>query len=896
MDSPVLSAPPSSAAEVPAPVTRNPRTTRRRVLVLDKLAGGVIRTGGLMVIVALLGIRAFLVVTVAPLFRSAKFESVPTAGTVPVEGTPRFVALDEYRILAVAVGDAPELVVFRPDDPREVVARLPIPGLEGAAVTAARRTLRSEEAVVGTSDGRLAFLDAGFTSDFLLDERLPALRAAMHRNEIRTLDGGVVQRVAGGNLLRVKPRLSVRGVVRLPAGPVLAAGYATSGESGAAVALTPGRGLWLVRSTVESTPVGPVTHSFSTARIAEDGPAVPADPFAALVDEDARTAWVASHDGALLRVDLAADPAVRREVKLVHDPAVPAARLTAAELLLGGRTVLLGDEAGGVTAWSLVRRTDGAPPAASGGAGGAGSALSGGGDGFRLERFHEFEPTGSAVTSLSAGLLRRTFFVGKADGSVTLCFATNARVLGSVRGAAGPVGVVAAGPKDDGMLVVGPGGAYRGFTVDAPHPETNFRALFRKVHYESYDDPQWTYQSSASTQEAEPKLSLTPLLFGTIKGTFYALLFALPLALLAAIYTSQFMHRDLRAVVKPGIEVMASLPSVVLGFLAALVLAPAIERIVPGLFAALLAVPAVAFLTGCVWHALPDRLKHGTSSRTRLLIALGLVAGTVALCVALRGPIEDAFFGGSFRAWLRADPALGSRAGTGILRVALFLLGALVGFFLVPRLPFLRLPEGASARARAPLTAAYVLAPAALLALGAPWVEDLVFGGDFRRFLVGHGTVYVQLNSLVVGIAMGFAVIPIIYTIAEDALIAIPDSLKSAALACGASPWQTATRVVLPAAIPGVFSAAMIGLGRAIGETMIVVMATGGTAIIDWSMFNGFRTLSNNIATELPEAPVGGTLYRVLFLAGLLLFALTFVVNTVAEVVRIRFRKRFRGL
>jgi phosphate transport system permease protein len=103
-------------------------------------------------------------------------------------------------------------------------------------------------------------------------------------------------------------------------------------------------------------------------------------------------------------------------------------------------------------------------------------------------------------------------------------------------------------------------------------------------------------------------------------------------------------------------------------------------------------------------------------------------------------------------------------------------------------------------------------------------------------------------------------------------------------------------RVVLPAAVPGVFSASMIGLGRAIGETMIVVMATGGTAVMDFSPFSGFRTLSNNIATEMPEATAGGTLYRVLFLSGLLLFALTFAVNTIAEVVRIRFRARFKGL
>jgi len=147
-----------------------------------------------------------------------------------------------------------------------------------------------------------------------------------------------------------------------------------------------------------------------------------------------------------------------------------------------------------------------------------------------------------------------------------------------------------------------------------------------------------------------------------------------------------------------------------------------------------------------------------------------------------------------------------------------------------------------------------------------------------------------------VGFAMGFAVIPLIYTLAEDALNSVPEHLRAASLACGATPWQTALWVVLPTAISGVFSAVMIGMGRAVGETMIVVMAAGNTPIIDWNIFNGLRALSATIAVELPEAVKDGTLYRVLFLAGLVLFAVTFVINTLAEVVRQRFRKRAKQL
>jgi phosphate transport system permease protein len=155
---------------------------------------------------------------------------------------------------------------------------------------------------------------------------------------------------------------------------------------------------------------------------------------------------------------------------------------------------------------------------------------------------------------------------------------------------------------------------------------------------------------------------------------------------------------------------------------------------------------------------------------------------------------------------------------------------------------------------------------------------------------------YDQRNSIVVGFAMGFAVIPIIFTISEDALSGVPDHLKAGSLALGATRWQTAVRVVLPTASPAIFSAAMIGFGRAVGETMIVLMATGNTAILDMSPFLGMRTLSANIAVELPEAPHLGTLYRVLFVAGFLLFLFTFAINTVAEIVRQRLRKKYSSI
>jgi phosphate transport system permease protein len=339
------------------------------------------------------------------------------------------------------------------------------------------------------------------------------------------------------------------------------------------------------------------------------------------------------------------------------------------------------------------------------------------------------------------------------------------------------------------------------------------RTLFGKVLYEGYREPAYVWQSTGGTDDFEEKFGLTPLIFGTMKGTFYALLIAVPVAVLGALYTSQFMHPALRGIVKPLVEIMAALPSVVLGFLAGLWLAPTLERVVPGVLLAPVVIPLCVLAALLLWRRAPAswrRLRPG--AEVALLLPVVGLGGWLAL-----------------------------RAGAA--------------------------------------------------------VEAVLLGGDYHAWLLGTlGITYDQRNSLVVGLAMGFAVIPIIFTISEDALTGVPPSLAAGSLALGASRWQTALGVILPTASPGIFSAVMIGFGRAVGETMIVLMATGNTPVMDWSIFNGFRALSANIAVELPEAPVGQTLYRVLFLAALLLFALTFVVNTAAELVRLRLRRRYQAL
>jgi len=364
-------------------------------------------------------------------------------------------------------------------------------------------------------------------------------------------------------------------------------------------------------------------------------------------------------------------------------------------------------------------------------------------------------------------------------------------------------------PKGDALLAADQTGGLLQWTLDNPHPEVTLRTVFGKIWYEGYSEPAYVWQSTGGTDDFEAKLSLTPLIYGTLKGTFYAMIFAVPMALLAAIYVSEFMHARVKGYVKPVVEIMAALPSVVLGFLA-----PIVERIVPGIFVMPLVMTASIFLTLLGWRLLPIGVRGRFKAGTEALVLVPVVIAAAWLAFWLGGLLETALLGGNYRGWL----------------------------------------------------------------------------------LSALGLTYDQRNSLVVGIAMGFAVIPIIFTIAEDSLANVPQHLRAGSLALGANRWQTAIRIVLPTASPGIFSAVMIGFGRAVGETMIVLMATGNTPVMDWSIFNGFRALSANIAVELPEAPEGGTLFRVLFLAALLLFGLTFLVNTLAELVRLRLRQKYRYL
>ncbi|QDU69917.1 ABC transporter permease subunit [Engelhardtia mirabilis] len=499
-------------------------------------------------------------------------------------------------------------------------------------------------------------------------------------------------------------------------------------------------------------------------------------------------------------------------------------------------------------------------------------------------------PGGAAPSVIVSSPKSRLTAVGTQTGQVGLIQVTSGRLLGSVKVSNGPVTVLTISPKESVLFGVADSRTFR-VDIDPGHPAVSLATLFAPIWYESAPGPEHTWQSTGGTDAFEPKLGLMPLIFGTIKATIYSMIFGAPLALLAALYSSEFLKPRLRATLKSIIELMASLPSVVLGFLAALVIAPYVQEVLPGVLGFFFALPFALVLGANIWQLLPRRraiLWSGWQRFTAIFVAIPVAVWAAGVI----GPaLEGIFFAGDMQLWL--DGQVGESGMGGwlllFLPVSALIVAFSMGRWVNPWLRGRSRDWGHGAVTRAEL--GKFLAAAVVTLLLTFGLSFAVSGAGFDP-RGGYVDTYVQRNALVVGFVMGFAVIPIIYTLAEDALSSVPSHLRLASLGAGATQWQTAVRVIVPTAMSGLFSAVMIGLGRAVGETMIVLMAAGNTAVMDWNIFNGFRTLSANIAVELPEAARDTTHYRVLFLAAFTLFVMTFVLNTFAEVVRLRYRKR----
>ena len=755
---PATGGPPNPLAGQLRPLVVSRARTARRIW-LDRLATRTVVLGGLIIIASILAILFVIGGEITPLFRSPRATAVPAASAAAVPASPEAVGIDEYREIAyvVTAEGALQFVALRVAGSYPPV---PVPGLDGARVTAASE-LGPGRHLLGTSDGRVIPLTVSYEVEFK-DGR----RVLTPRQEFGA--PAVVDAQARRPILRVA---------------------AAAPDGGPVTVAQVGPADLVVQSIVEKKAlIGEPRREESTTPLAG---AVDGTITALAIDTRADDLFVGTAAGSVVRYDMRdrANPVRAESVEVARG-----APITVLRLLNGDRTLVAGSESGEVSTWQLVIPQEGGA--------------------VRLTEVHRFARHTAPVVAAAVSRRDKGFVTIDRTGVAHLSYGTSGAKLLEVRAPAADARAVIYAPKADGLVSVDGRGALGHWQLENPHPEVTLRTLFGKVWYEGYRSPAYVWQSTGGTDDFEAKFSLTPLIYGTLKGTLYALLIAVPLALLAALYVSEFMHPGVKAWVKPMVEIMAALPSVVLGFLAGLWLAPMIERIVPGLFV-LPVVATVAILVAlAAWRLVPVKVRGRLRPGTEVFLLLPVVVAASAVAFALGGVIEAQLLGGDYRAWL----------------------------------------------------------------------------------LSALGLAYDQRNSLVVGVAMGFAVIPIIFTIAEDSLANVPQHLRAGSLAMGATRWQTAVRIVLPTASPGIFSAIMIGFGRAVGETMIVLMATGNTPVMDGNIFSGFRALSANIAVELPEAPEGGTLFRILFLAAFLLFCLTFAVNTAAEFVRLKLRQRYRYL
>lgn len=727
-----------------------------RVKVIDHLATLVIKSGGIAVIIAVVAIFFFIGRETLPLFRGAKARPLQSGQWPLVDASraPVLVGLDEYETFAYALDPADATLKFVSVADWQPHTNLPLTKLSGHPITTAYRTPSRDHFYIGTADGQVCAVQVKFRVGYADGKRQVSPYLAESKL-VPVSDSGVAVRAIHGRA------------------------NDSSGVEHFAVALADGK-LLTVKLEEDEDP-----------KIETVGGELTGQVTSLAIDEEGRKLFAATDAGNFYHWYL--EDSTEKPYSVVA-PESSQRRITALDYVIGNSALLLGFSDGTVEEWFGVREK-------------ADDVLR------PFKKIRSFEPLPAAITTLQPSGRDKGFLAGDAKGNVRLYFTTSGRTLLTEHADTAVSGLCYA-PKLTSFLASTATGKGVAWSLDNPHPEISWATLFGKVWYEGHDEPKYEWQSTGGTDDFESKFSLVPLTVGTFKGAFYGLLFAIPVAVLAALYTSQFMHPRTKAVVKPTVEIMAALPSVVIGFLAGLWLAPALENHVISVATMFLVIPTLVLLAAMLWHQLPQ------NTRTRIPHGMELSL---------------------------------------IVPVVLF------GFLLSTQL--------------------------------GPLLENVFFHGDFKQWVFNTtGQQFEQRNSIVIGFAMGFAVIPIIFTISEDALSNVPQHFVSGSLALGASRWQTATRVILPTASPGIFSAVMIGFGRAVGETMIVLMATGNTPILSFSPFNGMRTLSANIAVEIPEAPVGGTLYRVLFLAAMLLFILTFAVNTVAEVVRQRLREKYKAV
>ena len=720
--------------------------------------------GGISVIFAIVLIGFYLLYVVIPMFKPANVELKARYG-MPGDASQAtlYYAMEEQHEIGLRLGEKGTLTFFRTADGGLVEEHSLLAAHSAAASAFAAGDPSQRVLALGLDDGSVVLAQHNYQLSYPDDVRLITPRVDFPLGSAPLQLGDTADAII-----------------------MLSAQW--DGEQASIAALDAGQRIRLVSFVMEESLLGDdgeITRTESKIDF----------PFTAthmVMDIEQRELYLADTEGHISYYDISnkENAELIQRVRAVGD----GKQITSLQFLGGGLSILVGDSSGQVAQWFPVRDEE---------------------NNYTLQRIRYFDSQEHPVTAIAAEYFRKGFLAIDEAGHLAIYHTTAERTVSLEKVSAHSLRQLAVAPRANASLIETSDGEVQFREIDNEHPEISWRSIWGKVWYESRSKPEYIWQSSSASSDFEPKFSLTPLAFGTLKAAFYAMLFAVPMAICGAMFTAYFMSAKMRAVVKPTIEIMEALPTVILGFLAGLWFAPFVEKHMPGLFLMLVLIPLMILLTSFLWHSgMAKQVRARVPEGWEAALLIPIVIAAIYLSVLLSAPMEIAFFAGNMPQWI----------------------GEVLGF------------------------------------------------------------VFDQRNSLVVGIAMGFAVIPTIFSISEDAIYSVPRHLTTGSLALGATRWQTMIRVVLLTASPGIFSAIMIGLGRAVGETMIVVMATGNTAIMDMNIFQGFRALSANIAVEMPESEVGGTHYRILFLAGLVLFIATFIFNTLAELVRQRLRIKYSNL
>jgi phosphate transport system permease protein len=730
----------------------------------DRMARWGITAAGYGVVLALLTIFVYLFYEVMPILRGATVKQDASYTLAGQQSETVHLLLDRYEELGIQYTDAADVVFFAAATGQER-SRIDLPVPEQVDVTAfGSAEAISNTVVYGLGNGQALVARHGFLVTFPDNTRVVAPRMEYPLGE------APVQIDEQGQALKLVT------IEQMSRGP---------GSTAIAALTADGRLLLTIASSRNNLLTGSTQLSLNRYQL----PAVPGEAVQLLLDKSLRNLFVLDNKGFVHYYDIV-NPAQARLLESVNVGG--GEKVTAASFLVGSVSLVFGTESGKLTQWFPVRDDN---------------------NQYSLQYVRDFDSHRAAITHIAPEYTRKGFVVADASGQIGIHYGTSSRTLYLKQVSETALDRVAISQVNGRLLWQAANQQVSSAALWNEHPQLSWAALWNKVWYEGREDPDYIWQSSSGTDEFESKFSLVPLTVGTLKAAFYAMMFAMPLAIAGAVYTAYFMTPALRGVVKPSIEIMEALPTVILGFLAGLWLAPFVENHLPAVFSFFLLMPVMLLGFAWIWTHLP-RAIHGL------------------------------------------------------------------------------VPDGWEAAMAVPV----ILLFGTICVQSSPWVEVWLFNGSMRQWFTDIGVNYDQRNALIVGIAMGFAVIPTIFSIAEDAVFTVPRHLTQGSLALGATRWQTVIGVVLPTASPGIFSAVMMGFGRAVGETMIVLMATGNSPIVNFNIFEGMRTLSANIAVELPETAVGSSHFRVLFLAALVLLALTFIVNTLAEIIRQRLRQRYSSL